>query len=242
MPFSYTQAVQMQEARTSPLGETLQRARQARGSTIGDAERATRIPRKYLEALEQEDFGILPAPVYARGFLRSYAGYLGLDPSELLPFFPVGHVDEPQLEPLPEVRHPRTVNASGFVAFGVIAALILLVIGLYSIGNESGGSQTFLSAEPAATNDTGPEVIVPPSDSAAPDDPATQPGVSQALPDLAGRSLDDAIAVIEQSGAGYVVIGIREGEVPVGQVVDQQPAPGTVVEAGDLVTLIVSRD
>ena len=67
----------------SPLGETLRRARTAKGITIEDAERVTRIPRKYLEALELENFGILPAPVYARGFLRSYAGYLGLEPGEL---------------------------------------------------------------------------------------------------------------------------------------------------------------
>ncbi|MEX0799689.1 MAG: helix-turn-helix domain-containing protein [Dehalococcoidia bacterium] len=233
--------MQIQEARTSPLGETLQRARQARGISIGDAERATRIPRRYLEALEQENFGILPAPVYARGFLRSYSGYLGLDASELLPFFPVGHVEEPELEPLPEVKHPRTMNASGFVAFGVVAALILLVIALYSIGNEGGGSETFLAAEPAAVEDTGPDVIVPPTDTTAPEDTAVEPGVSQALPDLAGRSLDDAIAVVEDSGAGYVVVGVREGEVPVGQIVDQQPVAGTVVQSGDLVTLIVSR-
>jgi beta-lactam-binding protein with PASTA domain len=70
---------------------------------------------------------------------------------------------------------------------------------------------------------------------------ATEAGVTQALPDLAGRGLDEAIAIVEEAGAGYVVIGVREGEVPVGQVVDQQPLPGAVVEPGDLVTLIVSR-
>src|SRR3970040_548999 len=114
MSLAYTQAVQMQEARISPLGETLQRARQARGITVEDAERATRIPRKYLEALEQENFAILPpVPVYARGFLRSYSGFLGLNPADLLPFFPIGHIDEPRLEPLPEVREPRTWSMSG---------------------------------------------------------------------------------------------------------------------------------
>jgi beta-lactam-binding protein with PASTA domain len=80
-------------------------------------------------------------------------------------------------------------------------------------------------------------VVVPPDEGM----PVTEPGVTQALPDLAGRSLDEAIAVVEGADAGYVVIGVREGEVPVGQVVDQQPPPGTVVEPGDLVTLIVSR-
>jgi len=226
----------MQEARVSPLGETLRRARQTRGITIEDAERATRIPRRYLEALEREDFGILPAPVYARGFLRSYSGYLGLDPTDLLPFFPVGHVDEPNLEPLPEVKQPRTWSMSGIIAVAAVGALILLVIGLYSIGSEGGDGNSLLRREPAALDDSAPPVAVPPDE-----DVPAEPGVTQALPDLAGRGVDEAIAIVEDAGAGYVVIGVREGEVPVGQVVDQQPTPGTVVEPGDLVTLIVSR-
>src|SRR3989337_3628781 len=112
--------MQTQEVDLSPLGETLRRARLTRGITFEDAERMTRIPRKYLEALETENFGILPAPVFARGFLRSYAGYLGLDPGDLLPFFPVGHVDEHRLENLPAVSEPRTWNLSGLVAIGVV--------------------------------------------------------------------------------------------------------------------------
>src|SRR5687767_13247595 len=133
--FSYTSPVQTQEvdmSPSSPLGETLRRARSARNITLEDAERVTRIPRKYLEALELENFGILPAPVYARGFLRSYAGYHGIDPNDLLPFFPVGHVEEPRLDPLPEMNEPRTWNLNGIVAVGVIGLLILLVFGLYS--------------------------------------------------------------------------------------------------------------
>ncbi len=225
----------MQEARTSPLGETLQRARQARGITVEDAERATRIPRRYLEALETENFSILPAPVYARGFLRSYSGYLGLNPAELLPFFPVGHVDEPNMEPLPEVKQPRTWSASGIIAVAAVGALILLVIGLYSIGSDD--NSALLGPESAAVQESVPDVVVPPAGEA----PVGEPGVAQALPDLAGRSLEEAITVVEEAGAGYVVIGVHQGEVPVGQVVDQAPSPGITVEAGDLVTLIVSR-
>jgi cytoskeletal protein RodZ len=236
MTTTYTQVVQMQETRVSPLGEILQRARQERGISIEDAERATRIPRRYLEALEQENLSILPAPVYARGFLRSYSGYLGLDPGQLLPMFPVGHVEEPALEPLPAVTQPRTYSMSGIVAVAVVGALILLVAGLYSVGRENGGG---ISARPnpQAIEQSNPDVVVPPQDS----ETTTDSGVAQALPDLAGRSLDEAISVVESAGAGYVVIGVREGEVPLGQVVDQKPAPGTAVGAGDLVTLIVSR-
>lgn len=70
------------------LGSRLIRAREARGLTLEDAERDTRISRRYLEALESERFEVIPAPVYARGFLRSYSQYLGEDPQELIHLFP----------------------------------------------------------------------------------------------------------------------------------------------------------
>ncbi|MGI8926081.1 MAG: helix-turn-helix domain-containing protein [Tepidiformaceae bacterium] len=72
----------------SELGSWLIRAREARGLTLEDAERDTRISRRYLQALEGEQFEVIPAPVYARGFLRSYSQYLGLDPQEILALFP----------------------------------------------------------------------------------------------------------------------------------------------------------
>lgn len=72
----------------SELGSLLVRAREARGLTLEDAERDTRISRRYLQALESEQFEVIPAPVYARGFLRSYSQYLGLDPQEALSLFP----------------------------------------------------------------------------------------------------------------------------------------------------------
>lgn len=70
------------------LGALLVSAREGRGLTLEDAERDTRISRRYLRALETGQFEIIPAPVYARGFLRSYSQYLGLDPQEMLGLFP----------------------------------------------------------------------------------------------------------------------------------------------------------
>ena len=66
------------------IGEALIRARAARGRTLDDAERDTGITRRYLQALEDEQFDLLPAPVYVRGFLRSYCRYLGIDSAPLL--------------------------------------------------------------------------------------------------------------------------------------------------------------
>jgi len=85
------------------LGSLLTRAREARGLTLEDAERDTRISRRYLQALEAEQFEVIPAPVYARGFLRSYSQYLGIDPQEALAMFP--------REDDPDYQRPADGNA-----------------------------------------------------------------------------------------------------------------------------------
>ncbi|MCS7294862.1 MAG: helix-turn-helix domain-containing protein [Chloroflexota bacterium] len=66
------------------IGETLRAARERRGLSLSEASRLTRIAPRFLVALEEDDYGALPAPVYARGFLRSYATLLGLDPEPLV--------------------------------------------------------------------------------------------------------------------------------------------------------------
>jgi transcriptional regulator with XRE-family HTH domain len=66
------------------LGSVLREAREARGLTLENATAETRIPKKYLQAMEEGRFRALPTPVHARGYLRNYAKYLGLDPNPLL--------------------------------------------------------------------------------------------------------------------------------------------------------------
>jgi cytoskeleton protein RodZ len=61
------------------IGNTLREARLRRGLDIAECEAETKIRAKYLRALEEEEFDLLPAPSYVRGFLRTYAEYLGLD-------------------------------------------------------------------------------------------------------------------------------------------------------------------
>jgi len=61
------------------IGSTLREARQRQGLELADVERETRIRSRYLAALEAERFDLLPARAYAKGFLRSYADWLGLD-------------------------------------------------------------------------------------------------------------------------------------------------------------------
>jgi cytoskeleton protein RodZ len=61
------------------IGNSLREARVRRGIEFAQAELATKIRGKYLRALEEEHFEVLPAETYVKGFLRTYAEYLGLD-------------------------------------------------------------------------------------------------------------------------------------------------------------------
>jgi len=61
------------------LGASLEEARRRRGLDLEQVEEATHIHRRYLRALEEERFELLPGDAYAKGFLRAYAQFLGLD-------------------------------------------------------------------------------------------------------------------------------------------------------------------
>ncbi len=61
------------------IGNTLREARMRRDLDITDCEAATKIRGKYLRALEEEHFEMLPGPTFVRGFLRTYSDHLGLD-------------------------------------------------------------------------------------------------------------------------------------------------------------------
>jgi cytoskeletal protein RodZ len=94
------------------LGETLRQARLDKGVSLDDAARETRIRRSYLEALEGEDLAALPPPVYTRGFLRTYAEYLGLNAQAMVDLYQpvVRREPTPTLRPAnPHVSLPRSI-------------------------------------------------------------------------------------------------------------------------------------
>lgn len=65
------------------IGPVLEQARRERGLSLGEVEQATKIRKRYLQGLERDDYGALPDAIYAQGFLKTYANYLGLDGEEL---------------------------------------------------------------------------------------------------------------------------------------------------------------
>lgn len=66
------------------IGDALREARESQGRSQQDAAQSLRVRSDYIDALEAEEFGVFGADTYARGHLRNYAAWLGLDPTELL--------------------------------------------------------------------------------------------------------------------------------------------------------------
>ena len=117
------------------IGTSLREARLRQGLEITDAEQATKIRGKYLRALEEERFELLPAQTYVKGFLRSYADYLGLDGElyvdEYNSRYVVGEDDAPSRPRLtPSTRAQRRLEASVvlFALAGIAAAAALIVV------------------------------------------------------------------------------------------------------------------
>lgn len=111
------------------LGDTLRQARAQKGVTLKEAEQATRINRHYLSALEDENFAVLPALIYQRGIVRSYAAYLALDPGKLLLMFEEARGGESTadlvaaIKPL-EISHHWAPNFAIITFMVVMAAIV----------------------------------------------------------------------------------------------------------------------
>src|SRR5213595_3255468 len=89
------------------FGEELRREREIRGISLKEIADATKINRRFLEAIERNDHHTLPAPVFTRGFVREYARYLGLNAEEIVGrynFAAAGddRIEKPHLERIAE--------------------------------------------------------------------------------------------------------------------------------------------
>lgn len=137
------------------IGATLREARMRARIDISEIEAETKIRAKYLRALENEEWGLLPGPAYVRSFLRTYAEALGLDAKLLLEEYklryerpsdhdlmPIGTSRRRSGRggrggggPMRPPREPRRIPPG--LVIGVI--VLLLVAALYALGKSTGG-------------------------------------------------------------------------------------------------------
>lgn len=108
------------------IGQRLREARERLGLTLEEAERTTRIRAQHLAALERDDFDALPSPVQARGFLRNYASYLGLDPAPLLQANNGGTTGRrPAAKRTPAAQAPVRVRRAGWLSGDLVVAAVI---------------------------------------------------------------------------------------------------------------------
>jgi len=143
------------------IGETLRDARMRARIDVSEIEAKTKIRAKYLRALENEEWGLLPGPTFVKSFLRTYAQALGLDGKALVEEYRLSHErpSDAALEPI--VSRPDRAGRAragggragggsgpsrGYLAIvGVVVVLIvLLIVGL--IGKGGGSSSSSQSA------------------------------------------------------------------------------------------------
>jgi cytoskeleton protein RodZ len=106
------------------IGTSLAAARKGQSLTLADAERLTLLRGKYLEALEADDYRLLPGRTYARAFLRTYADALGLDADQFVEEFDARYSQPEHEEPVTLFRpHRRRRRPRLVVALIVVAAL-----------------------------------------------------------------------------------------------------------------------
>ena len=138
------------------IGERLREARMRQGLDISELETSTKIRAKYLRALENDEFGMLPGSTYVKSFLRTYAEHLGLDAQLLVEEYRAQH--EPRGEGelqayVPPARRerergggggPRTFGPGTLLATGVVLLLIVFAV----IGLATGGNKKNTAAKP----------------------------------------------------------------------------------------------
>ena len=116
------------------FGERLKHERELREVSPNEVVVATRISLRFLEALENEDWGKLPGGVFNRGFVRAIARYLGLDEEKLLAEYDLAHGDQSaESLPHPENRIPQPSKwiAAAFALGALLLIVVLVAAGVY---------------------------------------------------------------------------------------------------------------
>ena len=124
-------------------GQMLRTARENKQWSLTDTEEVTKIRVRYIEALEDENYGILPGSTYAKGYLRTYAKQLGLNSDEIIELYsasmtPGDSTVQPVLKKAQVPVKSRSLWGR-FAIIGGVAVLIMIVFavkGLYFPGNE----------------------------------------------------------------------------------------------------------
>lgn len=209
------------------IGASLREARTRRGLTSEDVQKAIRIRDRYLTALEQEDWELLPGDAYTKGFLRAYAEFLGLDGNLYVDEFNGRYARHDEQPFMPETMAPIGTRSVGLlrplVAIGIIVAVVA-GIASWQLSRSSG-----TAAPPAPSQGSGV-----PSTGAKKPKPVTHPSTSPSKKHAVQPAAKPTRAVLT-AARGRVWVLVRSGG-PTGKVLFEG-----VLEQGKTLPLSLSR-
>jgi cytoskeleton protein RodZ len=192
------------------IGNSLREARLRQSLDFPEIEQATKIRPKYLRALEDEQFDILPGQTYVKGFLRSYAEYLGLDGQLYVDEYNSRYIHVDEETPL-RARSTSSLSRAGprfetsvvLVALAAIGILTLLVFAAWRFGSNTPDTAIpdFSTQPPAASSTTKARK-------------RTTTPLARARMTLTGALGDSWVAVYANSPAGRL---LHEGTVEAGR-------------------------
>ncbi|MCE2538889.1 MAG: DUF4115 domain-containing protein [Acidobacteria bacterium] len=186
----------MTDASPEPFGKLLLDARTARGMTLAEVSASTKIPVSKLQAIERDDIENLPGGIFTRGFVRSYAETVGLDPQDTLAEFEARFPDESSVATLHAtiegraneefVRRQRTAKSVVWLALLAVPLVLWVLSALIPGDAEAPAPERVVAAgaEPAIGTGSEPPPPQPPTEPS--EEPAPPPPVeSPSRPDPA---------------------------------------------------------
>lgn len=184
----------------SSVGEMLRAARVAKKMSIEEVSVALRIRAAQLRVIEENNINALPGMTYAIGFVRSYANFVGLDPTEVVHKFKAeygqetGHSKLTFPEPIAENRMPNPI----MMGVGAFLAIVVLVIWtIYSNAHNNANKiaeQIPPAPAVATTSESSTESLLTPAAQPAPEQKATAAAPAAATPSATPATVADAAA------------------------------------------------
>src|SRR5438874_912421 len=163
----------------SNFGSTFKKGRESKGISLDRIAAETRISTRFLLAIENEEFNLLPGGIFNRGFVRTYAEKVGLDPDQAVADYErLVAVREPA-----ETATPAPTNRKGdrHLYPVVIGVLLLIIVIFYVVNREA--PNTAQTASPAVANTpASPAEPAPASPAPSTSAPAAAPGASLTQP------------------------------------------------------------
>jgi len=186
--------LQAAPANLNSVAQTLRMAREATGQSVQEIADILKIRRLYLQAVEDSDWPNLPELVYAQGFVRSYAAYLGLDGAATALQFKREFRGGPRR---PELDMPQPIDDNQTPSFKIIGGVIIGLFLIYILWATGHPRQKPETVPPAPLEATVPETQVQPTPTAAAPVVSTFPTTAQVSTTTTARSAVPAPAATQ---------------------------------------------